>query len=780
MVKKVAVWLRNVYPKYAVCTDMADYLKLARNNLHFEYFTSVYVVILKEQVKVNLNSIPPDGTRTCMPNILKRFILKCFEMNTINTVSFGYQREAGDMSSLKQTTPNPSIKHLSSDPWEWLLSERGDKWMFTFLLDGNVFLYTSSGGLSQLVGYPVSEINFAPVNNLDASNELIIAPGKTLYRQGRLPKDGWKIDFNMAKPLSRHLHFELLNYYCPRRQTESVANAAQPCNNVARFLVNVSKRVFSKYFGGGCGCGESSKWRDVKRIIYAYVRLGRYERLRIDAEHLQRRGLTASRRMRKKSTNQKHPSLEWIHFYFTEFIPRLITTSFHVTDTSISTMKHTLLYFRHDDWNDKLAVFKSDFIASNLVPIGYPSPSTPSSVKLRFSPKGNNNSFRPIINMKSVNKQNACKSALAVLDYHVDQMRRSGQIMASVTGGLGEIHARFREYLHVERGPLCLAKVDIEKCFDRIPIDRLFNVLEHLLTFPEYNVYKYDTVRVMGDGQILKRYHRVAVPSGCAMPASLTGKGLVIHVDRCQGKPMKREAVLKAIRDSTILCTVSLDNKLYRLKTGIPQGSSLSCILCSLFYAHMDTHFLNINQNDVFTARYIDDMLIAGEDEEQVLQIVDRLSTGFPEYGFSINREKTEFVRKGTLQWCGMLVDSKLHTRPVLPNTSNTAMSVEYAVNPGRALLRFVDTCLRTRLHGIFFNSDLNSVDVNLENALEVYSWFVARIKLYVRKHDSINNRQKLSQRLIEKALRMGRKRVTRYVSKHCDLPVWLVNRSLD
>ena len=74
----------------------------------------------------------------------------------------------------------------------------------------------------------------------------------------------------------------------------------------------------------------------------------------------------------------------------------------------------------------------------------------------------------------------------------------------------------------------------------------------------------------------------------------------------------------------------------YRRQVGIPQGCTISPILCAIYYAYLDREFSNSN---CFISRYVDDFLIISDDFSEIqkfFKIAGRLSTR----GFKINYSK--------------------------------------------------------------------------------------------------------------------------------------------
>lgn len=111
---------------------------------------------------------------------------------------------------------------------------------------------------------------------------------------------------------------------------------------------------------------------------------------------------------------------------------------------------------------------------------------------------------------------------------------------------------------------------------------------------------------------------------------------------------------------------------MFRQKKGIPQGSFLSTLLCSLFYGQFDqdTGLLNFPPDDL-AMRYVDDFLIISPCRDRLERFAAFLQDGFPEFGLVINAKKTRFSTDSTgpFIWCGLRIDPQ--TLNISPDYSN-------------------------------------------------------------------------------------------------------------
>src|SRR2546423_655050 len=85
-----------------------------------------------------------------------------------------------------------------------------------------------------------------------------------------------------------------------------------------------------------------------------------------------------------------------------------------------------------------------------------------------------------------------------------------------------------------------------------------------------------------------------------------------------------------------------IGKRFYRQREGIPQGSVLSVILCSYFYAHLEATQLSFTKDpNSLLMRYIDDFLfmtLSRSDAEKFLTVMHK---GLPQYGAYVNPDKS-------------------------------------------------------------------------------------------------------------------------------------------
>lgn len=290
--------------------------------------------------------------------------------------------------------------------------------------------------------------------------------------------------------------------------------------------------------------------------------------------------LTFGKEREKQMQCVKH-FLAWL---FNDLIIGMVRTCFHVTESAAN--RNRIFYYRHDVWLQVTAVSKQRFIDRMLEP-GDKSNVTYS--KVRFIPKESGKSFRPVVNLRrnlgnssSVNSQ--LRNLFEVLNYH---RQRKPELMGASVLGYDGVRERLTSFK--QGGPFFMAKVDVKSCFDSIPHAKLLEIIASLLRREsEYRVRKYDTLS-WWNGRIRRKFKRVAYQAGDLPQFHDLPAHNSLLIDRVIGTHCSSKDLLKQLNAHLVEHYIRLDGQVYRQKVGIPQGSILSSLLCSLFYGDMDT-----------------------------------------------------------------------------------------------------------------------------------------------------------------------------------------------
>jgi telomerase reverse transcriptase len=142
------------------------------------------------------------------------------------------------------------------------------------------------------------------------------------------------------------------------------------------------------------------------------------------------------------------------------------------------------------------------------------------------------------------------------------------------------------------------------------------------------------------------------------------------NLQRCETK----DDLMQLLQEHIERNVVKIGKRFYRQKTGIPQGSVLSSILCNFFYAQLERDVLGfLLDDDSLLLRLLDDFLLISINEEYARRFVRVMHKGHPEYGVVIKPSKSlanfdvmteEGTRiaisdsDGKFPYCGVCIDT--------------------------------------------------------------------------------------------------------------------------
>lgn len=264
-------------------------------------------------------------------------------------------------------------------------------------------------------------------------------------------------------------------------------------------------------------------------------------------------------------------------------------------------------------------------------------------------------------------------------------------------------------------------------------------LLSKLFTASGYVISRHSEARVLGgrkaDPSITPKatwkYIGKAQAAGEERPFSdaianhAAGKRGTVFVDGVVQKQETHDKLLSLLGEHIERNLVQIGKKYYRQKTGIPQGSIVSSLLCSFFYAELEREVLGfLEDGQTLLLRLIDDFLLISTDREIAARFVKVMHAGIPRYGLSIKREKsmvnfdvdvdgvaiTKLPAVIDFPYCGNAIntvdlritkdDVRRQRNSKLGRTGGTcrmltattdlaaAVTVEYSKNPGQSFYR--------------------------------------------------------------------------------------------
>lgn len=495
----------------------------------------------------------------------------------------------------------------------------------------------------------------------------------------------------LRKRHARCAYHALLNNYCskpvgPGPEDQHSLHRALNVAQVSSFCRAVVTKVFPSGFWGHGETGKQNAHTLLSNID-SFVRLRRYEtislhdvlqKMNLDIDwltplkHCQSTHMSAS-----DSGKRRQLMAELLYYVFDSFLIPLIRSHFHVTESNAQ--RNQIFYFRHDVWKELSEPAMESLKLSMLEECRVPSLTCTNTKRylgvshVRLVPK--EIGMRPITNLRrrvqktqhgqvvlgrSINS--LLTPAFSVLNY---EKGRPCHNLGSALFSVDDIFPRLQMYrASLEKQglfgkPLYFAKVDVQACFDTIPQKRLMDLIREIIDNDEYQISRYSRAKLLGS-------HSKDTPGFGARPswkyltkASCTrkefdfqeevatdisaGRRRAVYINGLAPRREGRQGLVRLLEEHIECNMIQIGKRLYRQKMGIPQGSIVSSLLCSYFYADMEHKLLGfINESGSSTMlRLIDDFLVISTDRGVVEKFLRTMHAGIPEYGVQVKLEKS-------------------------------------------------------------------------------------------------------------------------------------------
>lgn len=509
----------------------------------------------------------------------------------------------------------------------------------------------------------------------------------------------------------------------------------------------------------------------------------------------------------RKRTELLHEFIFWL---FDSILIPLIRSNFYVTESQ--THRNRLFYFRHDVWRQLLEQPFGDLKATmfeELEPervkrvlargsLGYGS--------LRLLPKSTG--IRPILNLrKRALKKSPWGNGRMFLGPSINssmtpiynmltyERQQNPTKLGSTLLSVGDMHHRlkaFKKELSSQFGQsklpsMYFVKLDIQACFDTIPQKKLLDLITDLVSEPSYHMSKHVELSLPFSGvqnvKPSRRFISRAAPSTKRqhLPEfinnwSLKRKANTVYVDSVAQKDQDSESLLDLLDEHVRSNLVKMGQKYFRQRSGIPQGSVLSSLLCNFFYAELERNVLGfIDPKESMLLRLVDDFLLITTKADVAMQFVEVMIPGQPSYGVRVNPTKSmsnfsaavdgiflpRLEGSALFPYCGTLIstqtleihrdqDRLLESGESAAATISNTLTVEASQHPGRTFHRKVLSSFRLQLHSMYVDDGHNSRAVVLTN---LYSNFMTSAMKMYRYMKSLRGRAHPSTAIITKTI---------------------------
>nr|XP_045249441.1 telomerase reverse transcriptase isoform X2 [Macaca fascicularis] len=295
-------------------------------------------------------------------------------------------------------------------------------------------------------------------------------------------------------------------------------------------------------------------------------------------------------------------------------------------------------------------------------------------------------------------------------------------------------------------------RVDVMGAYDSIPQDRLTEVIASIIK-PQntYCVRRYAVVRKAAHGHVRKTFKSHVSTLTDLQPYM---RQFVAHLQ--ETSPLRDAVVIEqssSLNETSsglfdvflrFVChhAVRIGGKSYVQCQGIPQGSILSTLLCSLCYGDMENKLFAGMRRDGLLLRLVDDFLLVTPHLTHAKAFLRTLVRGVPEYGCVVNLRKTvvnfpvedealggaAFVQlpaHGLFPWCGLLLDTRtLEVQSDYSSYARTSIRASLTFNrgfkAGRNMRRKLFGVLRLKCHSLFLDLQVNSLQTVCTNVYKI------------------------------------------------------------
>ncbi|XP_019645622.1 PREDICTED: telomerase reverse transcriptase-like [Branchiostoma belcheri] len=491
--------------------------------------------------------------------------------------------------------------------------------------------------------------------------------------------------------------------------------------------------------------------------VLTFLRMGRYERISLhqlmtgmrlnDCDWLKLDSNTLQEFQTRTALLDK-----FVWWLFNNFVINVLRSYFYITETT--THRNQLLYYRSHVWKilkdrateQLLRRHMFSQVSQSTVKYLIRDQQCLGLAKLRFIPK--KTGLRPIVNMNKQEKTEMNSSGTSI-NYKLQNLFKvltyesavPDKIGASVFG-TDDIYKKWKDFV-VKRnafGPLYFVKVDIQHCFDSIPQDRLLEVMTKVLQDKsDYYIRRYAQVTATEKRVNCTFEKHVSVLENfipCfkkfVLHQNQTGKMYdAIAIDQVCQHYAETATLLKQLKQHVKNNMIQIGRTYYRQISGISQGSRLSTLLCSFFYADMERRHLRGMDTDGLLLRLVDDFLLVTPHLNRATAFLYTMLDGIPEYGCSAHPDKvmTNFpVRYKDVDivcqpavtwfpWCGMLFHTQL-LGVMKDYTNYENLRIRYTLTldlhqtPGLNMKQKLMSTVKAKCHAFFLEPKVNSTAV--------------------------------------------------------------------
>ncbi|AOW03957.1 YALI0D12188p [Yarrowia lipolytica CLIB122] len=329
------------------------------------------------------------------------------------------------------------------------------------------------------------------------------------------------------------------------------------------------------------------------------------------------------------------------------FLPQILRSFFYFTDSLTSDQ----IIYRHPVWQRKtrstLQELKRTQFSSKVL-----TPSDLGISKFRLMPK--KSGFRPIVSLGrpvqsprgkkpiSVNKKLSKLYKILYQEFRLGGNNKCGLDSVHL---LKKVLGKYEKAIKGQIQGLKFVKIDVTAAFDTIPASKVKDISKRLLDCESYSLHSHSRILPMSSKTVLRWFTTSRACNGRSEGAlqafrRLGNKGII--VDENKSDSVGKQLLYKLLNDHLFRNDVFIDGQVHRQVRGIPQGSILSSLFCSMVYEEMVREKFSdlVDRPDTCLMRFVDDFMLITTDTAIATEFLNRALKGLPDYGVSVNRSK--------------------------------------------------------------------------------------------------------------------------------------------